>query len=77
MAEDLLKSVSKDTLLDRLDMLIQFLPGLDVAVSRDVHKLMANSIVLDLSSLEEVPYAFLLNFLVVFLRAVFPQEDPI
>jgi len=63
---------ARDTLLDRLDMLIQFLSGLDVVKSRDVHKLFSHSIVLDVSNLDEIPYVFLFNFLAVLLRNAFP-----
>jgi hypothetical protein len=66
---------ARDTLLDRLDMLVQFLGGLDVVRSRDIHKLFSHSIVLDVSNLEEIPYVFLFNFLAVLLRHAFPQES--
>lgn len=66
---------ARDTLLDRLDMLVQFLGGLDVVRSRDIHKLFSHSIVLNVSNLEEIPYVFLFNFLAVLLRHAFPQES--
>lgn len=66
---------ARDTLLDRLDMLIQFLSGCDVVRSRDIHKLFSHSIILDVTNLEEIPYVFLFNFLAVLLRAAFPQEN--
>ncbi len=66
---------ARDTLLNRLDMLIQFLSGLDVVRSRDIHKLFSYSIILDVTSLEEIPYMFLFNFMAVLMKAAFPQED--
>lgn len=66
---------ARDTLIDRLGMLTQFLGGLDVVRSRDIHKLFSHSIILDVSNLSETPYVFLFDFLAVLLRAAFPQES--
>ena len=66
---------ARDTLLDRLDMLVTFLSGLDVVKSRDIHRLFSHSIVLDVSNLDEIPFVFLFNFLAVLLKKAFPQED--
>ncbi|MCD6394664.1 MAG: hypothetical protein J7M40_14320 [Planctomycetes bacterium] len=68
-------SEARDTLINRLDMLIRFLGGLDVIRSRDLHKLFGHSVILDMSGLEEIPCTFLFEFLTVLLRAVFPAED--
>jgi len=65
---------ARDTLLDRLDMIIQLLGGLDVVKSRNIHKLFSHSIVLDLTNLHEIPYVFLFNFMATLLKAAFPQE---
>jgi hypothetical protein len=66
---------ARDTLLDRLEMLIQFLSGCDVVRSRDIHRLFSQSIVLDVTYMDETAYAFLFNFLAVLLRAAFSREN--
>ena len=66
---------SKDTLVDRLGMVLQHLDSaVDVARSRDIHKLMNQSVILDFSTIDEVPRTFLFDYLVVLLQVAFPQE---
>jgi hypothetical protein len=66
---------SKDTLVDRLGMVLQHLKSaVDAAQSRDIHKLMNQSVILDFSTIDEVPRTFLFDYLTVLLQVAFPQE---
>jgi len=67
---------AKDSLLDRIGMIIEFLgAGLNVSRSRNVHKLFSHSIIVNATPLDEVPYQFLFGLLTTLLKAAFPPGD--
>jgi len=65
----------KDSLLNRIDMLLDFLgEGMNVTRGRNVHQLFSRSILLDVSDMEDEAYMFLFNYLSVLLKASFLEE---
>jgi len=66
---------AKDKLLDRLESIRAMLPGLDVRRSRDVGKLLARSVILDLSDTADLGRPLLFALLTLVKREVLRSDE--